>query len=1045
MRLGIIGLGVAGESLLKNAAAVGYHEIFVYDTKKACDELSYKAFYDSYIAKLQTENDNMGDKKWHICQKQNIICRRLYAANDYCDQFYENDCEVKQNLLKNNTCVNCDYCCAKYACSMTDCQKKHNSILDMKQNKIINDSSSHACLFDKIPDLPKNHCLCVHAAQGTDLYKNMCGNEKAAEIDADDDLPKMPNKHCLCCNSGQSLNMCSNSRANADKENYMRFGKMDKEEGYQKENDDKQDKDQRVLLQDKRQKCVCFCASMALLTERDMPDMDIICLSAGIDIKHCADSQILKLYNLAQKYNIPIVNDVELFYRHFSPMTLAVTGSYGKSTVVSMCDFLLTQLKIPHALKGNIGIPIWENILDNVVNSVINMQKMNHLNKDVITMSDFDADSGGDKCANRYAAHHMHCDALIDMEMSCLNNTCSHRHADNVMNLAHDDLTNKSNNTDNECMLNRYRDFVQKNSDMNINGNADYMTTKTDNSHLKHDVLITNKPSLYSEKVLVLEVSNNQLERMESFAAQVGVLTNIYPHHLSRYDGNLNEYIALKLKLLQYSQECVVGKYSLSANLTIEEISALQNALNMKKQEVTRTDDKKTSSENANFADEMNKTVIWIEEEDDVLKMNARYACEAVYLFIKQLLASNVFDKQTDKQLYQYLSALLMDKERFMSDYQKLCFDRFVSLEHRQEIFYNDNNVVLINDSKSTDVHPTIAAIKRFLYTKLDKAHHSADNNLHEKIVLDGIVSENDNIAFEMDTVHDGACKKGSTVSVQDAYDQSVCLDPSGACGKGNASSESISTLKANIAFEMDTAPTSAAKQDNIASESTSNLKANTDLKIDKAYMGDAAEKVKHENLHISDSIEMSAKHNNLKSNIAVADKTINEQVKDMQSRPIVNILVCGGALNLSDLENWSILLPCLQNVYKIYLFGESKNHIGQLLCEQFKQYTQEALIVNEQNMLDKQKTHTDDNADGKRCYHMPDIQYANDMDELCMMLKEEISNYNKVEENKYDMPHKAKLNILFSPGCQSFDAFANFEQRGKIFKEKMLKLLTNK
>lgn len=49
----------------------------------------------------------------------------------------------------------------------------------------------------------------------------------------------------------------------------------------------------------------------------------------------------------------------------------------------------------------------------------------------------------------------------------------------------------------------------------------------------------------------VLEISSFQLDHMYNFRANVGVLTNITPDHLDRYDYELNNYIKAKLRMLQ--------------------------------------------------------------------------------------------------------------------------------------------------------------------------------------------------------------------------------------------------------------------------------------------------------------------------------------------------------------------------------------------------------------------------------------------------------------------------------------------------------------
>ncbi len=79
---------------------------------------------------------------------------------------------------------------------------------------------------------------------------------------------------------------------------------------------------------------------------------DLIVVSPGIDYNH---PYILK----AKKKNIEIINDIELFFRQIkNQLIICVTGTNGKSTVVSLLFNIFSSYNLNVSLGGNIGIPI---------------------------------------------------------------------------------------------------------------------------------------------------------------------------------------------------------------------------------------------------------------------------------------------------------------------------------------------------------------------------------------------------------------------------------------------------------------------------------------------------------------------------------------------------------------------------------------------------------------------------------------------------------------------------------------------------------------
>ncbi|MEY8765157.1 MULTISPECIES: UDP-N-acetylmuramoyl-L-alanine--D-glutamate ligase [Francisella] len=85
----------------------------------------------------------------------------------------------------------------------------------------------------------------------------------------------------------------------------------------------------------------------------DLEQYDLITVSPGIPLNKSP-------YRVLSKFKQKIVSDVDLFYqsiRNTKAKMIAVTGSNGKSTIVTMLDFVLRDLGYKSILVGNIGTP----------------------------------------------------------------------------------------------------------------------------------------------------------------------------------------------------------------------------------------------------------------------------------------------------------------------------------------------------------------------------------------------------------------------------------------------------------------------------------------------------------------------------------------------------------------------------------------------------------------------------------------------------------------------------------------------------------------
>ncbi|WP_150467032.1 UDP-N-acetylmuramoyl-L-alanine--D-glutamate ligase [Francisella sp. SYW-9] len=85
----------------------------------------------------------------------------------------------------------------------------------------------------------------------------------------------------------------------------------------------------------------------------DLNSYDLITVSPGIPLNKSP-------YRELSKYKDKIVSDIDIFYQYIKntkAKTIAVTGSNGKSTVVTLLDFVLRELGHKSILVGNIGTP----------------------------------------------------------------------------------------------------------------------------------------------------------------------------------------------------------------------------------------------------------------------------------------------------------------------------------------------------------------------------------------------------------------------------------------------------------------------------------------------------------------------------------------------------------------------------------------------------------------------------------------------------------------------------------------------------------------
>lgn len=73
--------------------------------------------------------------------------------------------------------------------------------------------------------------------------------------------------------------------------------------------------------------------------------------------------------------------------------------------------------------------------------------------------------------------------------------------------------------------------------------------------------------TLNSQPIYVLELSSFQLDGMFKFKADIGILTNITPDHLDRYDYKIDKYVASKFRIIQNMDENCTFIYGIDSEL----------------------------------------------------------------------------------------------------------------------------------------------------------------------------------------------------------------------------------------------------------------------------------------------------------------------------------------------------------------------------------------------------------------------------------------------------------------------------------------------
>ena len=191
-------------------------------------------------------------------------------------------------------------------------------------------------------------------------------------------------------------------------------------------------------------------------------------------------------------------------------------------------------------------------------------------------------------------------------------------------------------------------------------------------------------------EVIVLEVSSFQLDDARHLSPTIGILTNITPDHLDRYNYSLDEYAASKLQMLKYTKKEGFFLFCDDDPITMEHLSprlengALPNMIAYGIQE-NGSEFRKAKALNNTIEITINNEAMTIEE----LALQGKH---------------NMYNSMAAG-----LGSTLMNIRKETIRTKLASFD---SLEHRLESVLNISGVEYINDSKATNVNATYYALE---------------------------------------------------------------------------------------------------------------------------------------------------------------------------------------------------------------------------------------------------------------------------------------------------------------------------------------------
>ena len=185
----------------------------------------------------------------------------------------------------------------------------------------------------------------------------------------------------------------------------------------------------------------------------------------------------------------------------------------------------------------------------------------------------------------------------------------------------------------------------------------------------------------------VLELSSFQLDGCYEFKADIGILTNITPDHLDRYEYQLQNYVDSKFRILQNQTAADAFIYCADDELTMKEIAKLNPGMQLFPFSIYKKEGMSA----------------WVEDEQLYIQTN------------NQQLNMSIHDLalQGKHNLYNSMASGIASRILdIRKDVVRESFSDFENIEHRLEFVNTVHGIDFINDSKATNVNSTWYALE---------------------------------------------------------------------------------------------------------------------------------------------------------------------------------------------------------------------------------------------------------------------------------------------------------------------------------------------